>query len=130
MVDYINNPIDLRRRLADYAYHPDTPAELAEKLKTIPGVDADVLSEAPEVLYAFFDVLSEQGRTALAQLADYGVRQNWSSLNAGGRWERIRDAARRELGEEVEADPAGDPAPQVTRRADGIDWRDPPAEEG
>lgn len=130
MVDYINNPLDLRRRVTDYAYHSDTPDELAEKLKTIPGVDADVLSEAPEVLYAFFDVLGDQGRTVLAQIADYGVRQNWTTLNANGRWEKIRDAARRELGEEVEADPASDPEPQTTRREDGVDWRNPPAAEG
>ncbi len=131
MVDYLGNPGELRRRLTAYAYHQDTPSELAERLQELGGVDADVITEAPEILYAHFDLLSEQGLTVLAQLAGYGVAQNWTGLNRDGRWQRISEAARRGLGEKGDVgDPEGDPEPQTVRRADGVDWRAPPKKGG
>lgn len=127
-MDYINNPLDLRRRLNAYAYSPDTPEALANRLQMIPGVDADVIVEGTEILYAHFDLLNDTGKEVLGLLAAYGVSQTWVSLL--DRWTAIRDRVRRDLGERVaKIEDADMPPPQTARRDGAVDWRNPaPAE--
>jgi hypothetical protein len=129
-LDQIRDPLKLMRALNAYAYAESTPPELAEKLQTIPGVDADRITAAREIMYAHFDVLDEAGKTVLGQLADYAVYSGWSSENTEGRCDKSRDAVRRDLGEEGDlGDPADDPAPRVGLREDGVDWRNPGEEQ-
>lgn len=129
--EYENSPLELRRNFNRYAFAADTPPELADRLQQIPGVDADVFSEGGEILFAHYDLLSDAGKILLAQLTAYGVQHGWAALNRDGRWEKIRDRARKDVGDDVEALPDADmPEPQTTRRDGGIDWRNPPAPAG
>lgn len=131
-MDYLNNDAELVRRIRVLAFGGDADAELAQKLQTIPGSDADVLTEGAELLYAYRDKLDEGGLTLLGQVYHRANDQNWTTFNGGpkgsdNRSERIVALVRRDLGEDGAGIAAADaewPEPQ-TRRRDGHDWRDP-----
>ena len=132
MVDYVQDPNELLRRLRVYAFTGNIEdAELRNKLQTIPGVTADVLTEAAELLYAYKDALDEQGIRVLAELWTYANEQNWTTFvdgprGSGNRAEKIISCVRHELGELKGKAPKPEdmPQPQVSRR-NGRDWRIP-----
>lgn len=120
---FTNDPVQLVRNYNAYAYG-GAPEIAKERLQTICGSQADVISQGREILYAHKDLLDEEGLSLLAQLAAYAVANNWIGDNADGRCEKIVSGARRELGE------AGDwvaeedePQPKTTYRNDGVNWK-------
>lgn len=124
MVDYVSDPIELVRHLNAFAYSEGLDAELANKLQTIPGVAADIITAGAEILYSYRDTLNEQGLRVMAELFAYADAQCWGAFNREGRSKRIVDGAAFELGDR-KTKPAGpDPEPDVARR-DGLDWRNP-----
>lgn len=126
MFQPLRSPVDLMRALNAYAYGA-APAELAERLQTMIGVDADKISTGREILYAHRDLLDEQGLTVLGQLAEYAVYSTWVGDNADGRCEKIVAGVKRDLGDKsVKAKPENDPAPRVQYRDEGFDWQNPP----
>lgn len=127
MVDYVSDPAKLLRRLNRFAYSDGVEPELAEKLQTIPGVAADVITTAAELLYAYRDTLNERGLTVMGELFNYADQQGWTAFNRDGRSARIVQGVAFALGER-KTEPAGvEPAPEVARR-DGFDWRGPDAD--
>ena len=132
MVDYVSDASELRRRLSAYAFNPSIDAELADKLQRMPGVEADVLSNAPELLYAYRDRLGEDGLRLMGELFVHANEHGWTSVAGGAkgtdnRAETIVDNVSRAIGEPEagEERPAEDwPEPQTIRR-DGLDWRAP-----
>ncbi len=126
MADYVNDPQQLLRNLNAFAYGEGVDAELAGKLQTIPGVAADVICAAAEILYAYRDTLNEAGLRVMAQLFTYADEQGWITFNRDGRSKRIADGAAHQLGDR-KTKPAGpDPEPETIRR-NGFDWREPEA---
>jgi hypothetical protein len=132
MVDYVKDPNELVRKLRAYAFAGDIDDDkLRERLQTIPGVTADVLTEAAEILYAFYDKLNKEGKTILGELWTYGNEQHWTTFAGGdkgtdNRAEQIIDAVRHDIGELKSKGPKPDklPEPQKNRR-DNFDWRYP-----
>lgn len=122
MVEFTNNPLDLVRAFNTYIYGPGVPEVAAEQLQTIPGVQADIIVEGVEILFAHYDLLNDEGRTVLAQLTQYGINQSWGPMVT--RWTAINALARHDLGEDV-AVPDPIPEPQMRRRTDGVDFRNP-----
>lgn len=134
-MDLINDASELVRRIRVLAFGGNADAELAGKLQTIPGSDADLLTEGAELMFAYRDKLDEDGLALLGQLYTHANDQNWTTFNggprgSGNRSEQIVALVRRDLGETtggVANDTDAWPAPQVRRR-DGFDWRQPAAE--
>jgi hypothetical protein len=139
MVDYVADSGELARRVRLFAFGgaaEAADAELADKLQRIPGVEADLLTQSAELLYAYRDRLDEAGLTLLAEVWTYANEQGWATLAGGrkgtdNRAERIVRDVRRDLGElRSEVDPEAAPEPVAALRG-GFDWRrpdeDPPA---
>lgn len=129
-MDRITDPVILVQRFNAFAYSPTAPEELKNKLQTIPGSQADIVTQGLEILYAHFDLLDADGKAVLGVLSDYGVYAGWAAMNVDGRLEKIRDRVRADLGEDVE--PLADenmPEPEARLRGGGVDWRFPPEAE-
>lgn len=130
MVDYVSDAGELLRRLRAFAFGPDVPEAIAERLQTLPGSNADVITTAPEIMYAHFDLLPESGARVMAEIFVHGNEMSWTtfaggSKGTGNRAELIVSAVARELGDEPGEAPHPDdwPAPDVALRAQ-VDWRD------
>lgn len=127
MVDYIGDAGELVRRIRMFSFGGHAPQEIAEKLQTIPGSDADILTNGAEILYAHKDLLDNDGLALMAQLYYYADQSKWSTFNKDGRSLAIVGLVRRELGENgfgVADAEAEWPEPETNRR-DGQDWREP-----
>lgn len=124
MVDYVNDAGELARRIRLYAFGGQAPEELAARLQSIPGVTADLICEAGELLYAHRDLLDDGGLTLLGEIYVHAEAQGWTTFNQGDRSARIVAGVKRDLGETGGASwPASeDPEPQIARRG-GQDWR-------
>ena len=129
MVDYVKDASELRRRINAYSFGSEPSEELARKLQTIAGVEADVITTAPEILYAYKDELGEDGLQLMAELFVHMNEQGWTTAaggakGTGNRAEKIIEAVRQEVGE-LKADPpepAAWPDPKTEYR-DSKDWR-------
>ena len=122
-MEIITNPTQLMQAFGRYAF-TGAPAELAERLQTLPGSECDRLCTAADLLYAHRDLLDEAGLTIMAQLFAYAKLQNWSAFDREDRCQRIVDGVKRDLGKPGEwPDPEDDPKPDTRFREDGADWR-------
>lgn len=126
MVDYVSDPQLLLRNLNAFAYGEGVDPELADKLQTIPGVAADVITTAAELLYAYRDTLPDKGLRVMGELFAYADAQGWITFNRDGRSKRIVDGAAYQLGDRKTKPAGDDPEPESNRR-DGFDWRNPDA---
>lgn len=131
MVDYIRDAHELALKVRRFMFAEATDAELAEKLQAIAGVEADLLSTAPEVLYAYRDRLDEAALRLMGELFVHANEQGWTSVAGGpkgtdNRAELIVRDVRRDLGElKGSVDPEAAPAPLMNLRPGGADWRVP-----
>ena len=128
MVDYVSDPSKLRQRLNAFAYSDEAPESIKEQLQLLPGVDADVICSAAELLYSHHDQLPESGKRVEAELFRYAVEQRWAGFNRDGRSEAIVANISKELGDTKGKvpDPKDWPEPEARRNQDG-DWRGPEA---
>lgn len=117
-IEFVNDPVALVRDYNAFVFGANVPEVAKDRLQTIPGSAADVITQGRELLYAHYDLLDDEGKAVLAKLAQYAVMQNWVAENADGRAEKITAAVRRDLGERgTWPDAADDPAPNVALRA-------------
>ncbi len=129
MVDYVADAGELLRRLRAFAFGPDVPEEIAERLQTLPGSNADVITAAPEIMYAHFDLLPPEGVRVMAEIFVHGNEMAWTSFAGGPKGSNNR-AEQIVLAVGVyhdggEAPPFVDwPEPIIVLR-DGHDWRAP-----
>lgn len=130
MVDYVADSHELAQRIRRLMFAEGTDAELAEKLQRVPGVDAELLTQGAELVYAYRDTLDDAGKRLLGELWTYANEQGWSTMVGGAkgsdnRAEQIIRDVRRDLGELKSAvDPEAAPEPRLELRA-GFDWRKP-----
>lgn len=127
MVDYVSDANELVRRFRAYAFSDDAPADIAEKLQTIPGVAADVICTGAEMLYAHRDLLDDNGLRVMAELYNYAVQHKWEGFNESAGSQAIVNAAAKALGDATgkASDPDKWPEPKAALRADRVDWRFP-----
>lgn len=125
-MEFLNDPVQLVRRFHAFVYGPDVPPEAAEKLQSIPGSAADVISQGREILYAHYDLLNDEGKAVVAQLAQYAVAQGWGGDNADNRCGQMVALARHDVGE-IATKPslANTPDPNAALRDDNTDWKKP-----
>ncbi len=131
MVDYVSDAGELLRRLRAFAFGPDAPVEIAARLQSLPGSNADVITAAPEILYAHFDLLTAPGKRVMAEIFVHGNEMGWTTFaggpkGSGNRAEAIVAAVARQLSDEPGGTPGpGEwPAPRAELRG-GVDWRMP-----
>jgi hypothetical protein len=111
-VDFIADANQLTRAFRRFAFGPDCPEPLAERLQLLPGSQADIVCEGAELLWANRAQLPPAGLEVMGQMFAFAAGQNWSAFNAEQRCERIVAAVRRDLGEPGDwPDPDTDPAP-------------------
>ena len=125
MVDFSTDPTQLVRLYNAFVYGPDAPPIAAERLQTIPGSSADLISQGREILYAHYDLLNDAGKTVLAQLSHYAVSQGWQGDNANSRCDNMLKLARHDLGE-IQTGPSYEntPDPRPGLRDDGVNWKE------
>lgn len=129
-MDLIPDAAELVRKFRAFAFDGGAPEEIALRLQTIPGTDADLLTGAPEILYAHYDLLDDRGKRILGEMFVYGNEQNWTTFaggpkGSGNRAETIVGVVSRDLGDEgaILPPPSEEwPAPKAELR-DGADWR-------
>ncbi len=126
-MNIITDAQELARRVRLLAFGGNAPEEVANALQAIPGTTAELLTTAPEILYAHRDLLDAEALELTGQLYAHAVDQNWSAFNREDRSARIVALVRRDLGEKGAgvAKVADEwPEPQTNRRG-GVDWRAP-----
>jgi hypothetical protein len=125
MVDFIADPVQIVRQFNAFVFGANVPAQAAEKLQSIPGTSADVISQGREILYAHFDLLNDEGKTVLAQMAHYAVSQGWQGENSNNRCDNMVKLARFSLGE-IQTAPSAEntPDPRTGLRDGSVDWRE------
>lgn len=121
----------LLQKMLNYAYGPDCPAILAERIQMIPGSDGDKFTIGAETLWAHRDLLNEFGLTVAGEMHLFASKQGWSSFDTDGRCQKIANAVRRDLGEEMDAlpDPTDDPQPLTQYRDGAVNFKELPASE-
>ena len=118
MVDYVDAG-ELTRRIRAFAFGGHAPEEIVDELQTIPGVAADVICQAGEILFAHLDLLDVDGFQLVGEIYQHALQQGWTGFNQGDRSEAIVALVR------AGADMSDEwPAPHVALR-DGHDWRVP-----
>ena len=129
MVDYVSDVTLLLQNFRAFAYSGQAPAEIKEQLQRIPGTDADVICAAAELLYAYYDELTDEGKRSMGELFNYAVNHNWAGFNKEGRSAEIVRLVSIDIGD-AEGDMLPDeewPEPSTDRRT-GNDWRSSPTE--
>jgi hypothetical protein len=116
--------ITLLQNLGIYAFASATPAELADKLQTVPGSTVDRIFTATEILYAFRDQLDSNGLTVLAQLTGFALANHWDFPGQTGRMQAIYDSSMGALNQVTLPADFEQPAPVVAYRIDQKDWRE------
>jgi hypothetical protein len=133
-MDYIADASDLLRKFRTWVYRDaQIPDDLRDRLQTIPGGDAEVITNAPEIMYAHYDQLDDAGKRIMGEIWVHGNEKLWTSFAGGpkgsyNRAEQIVEQVSRDLGDEgaIQPRPLEEwPEPRVGRREDGIDWRLP-----
>lgn len=112
---------ELVKQIRAFAFGGDAPAEIADRLQSLPGVDADVICAAGELLYAHYDLLDAAGVAIVARIYEHAIQQGWAGYNQGDRSADIVARVDQHLagaGGETAAWPAPD-----TRLRDDYDWR-------
>jgi hypothetical protein len=130
-MDYVSDAGELVRRLRAFAFGGNAPAEIEDRLQSLPGVAADQLCDGAELLYAHYELLNDDGKNLVGQIYNYADAQGWSTFNKNGRSAEIVSLARRDLGEKgrgVALKSAKYPEPETMRRKDNVDWRGPQKE--
>lgn len=112
---------DLVKQIRAFAFGGDAPSEIADRLQSLPGVDADVICAAGELLYAHFDLLDVTGVGLVARIYEHAVQQGWVGYNQGDRSAEIVAHIDQHLADGA-ATSAAWPAPDLRLR-DGYDWR-------
>ncbi|MCC7097264.1 MAG: hypothetical protein IT472_08805 [Thermomonas sp.] len=125
MVDYVDAG-ELVRRIRAYAFGGHAPEDVADRLQTLPGVPADVICAAGELLYAHFDLLDDSGWMLVAEIYQHTIQQGWSGFNQGDRSAVILAQLSAVIADD-HTDPDAWPAPHTGLR-DGLDWRGPQAD--
>ena len=118
-MEYVSDTMALVRRLNAYAYGPDCPEELASRLQSIPGVQADVITQGAQILYAHFDLLNGEGKEVMGLMFNYAVNQHWTAFNEQNGSAQIVALVEGTL------DQADVPEPKTQYRQGGVDWREP-----
>ena len=129
-MELVRDPLVLARRFNAFIFSPDVPEGAVERLQSIPGSDADKITQGAEILYAHYDLLTNAGKTVVGLLYDYANSQGWPAFCADGRCADIVALVRGDLGEIKPIDPTKAPEPNKALREDGKDWRPaPPADD-
>ena len=125
MVDYVRDVPVLLHHLRSFMYGSAIPEEVATPLQTLSGVDADIIEQSAEILYANYDRLVEEGKRVCGELFNYAVEQRWAGFNQGDRSATIVQYIERDLGEAGAVKPPKPeewPDPRAHLR-EGYDWR-------
>jgi hypothetical protein len=114
MVDYVSEANELLRKFRAFSFSDAAPAEVAERLQTIPGVAADVLCEGAELLYANYDRLPAEGKRIAAEMFNYALHQGWTTFNQGDRSELIVQNIAADIGDRGK-----------TKPPEAVEWPEP-----
>jgi len=123
---------DLVRGIRSFAFGSADAGEVHEKLQTIPGVDADLITQGAEILYAHIDELDDDGLALCAAIFLHMNEQGFTTCCGGpkgsnNRAEKIIELVRSGK-DKAGLDALKWPEPKAEIRA-GIDWRLPTPEE-
>jgi len=120
-MEYVSDTLDLERRIYAYGNNPSCDDGLSRRLTSIPGSQADRISQGAQILYAHYDLLGDEGKELAGLLFNYAVQNNWTAFVAGNEADKVIRLI------EGKIKPADAPAPKVHFRDGEIDWRNPEA---
>ena len=123
MVDYVADANELARRIRAWSFSIGGDTELKNRIQLIPGVTADLICEAAEILYAHNDILDDDAKRIMAELFNYTDNQGWTTFNKENRSKTIVKLAAFDLGDTITKPIEKPPQPEANRR-DGLDWRE------